>query len=101
MGAGIGLRPDPSTLLFACLCRPKKKPRAAWRRFVHQAPNTCWQLDATEYVLTGGRKCVVFQLQDNHSRLVVAALAASGETSELAIAVVKKGIAACGFPSAS
>ena len=35
---------------------PSKRPRAAWRRFVYPAPNACWQLDATEYVLAGGRK---------------------------------------------
>jgi len=77
---------------------PKKKPRAAHRRFVYPAPNACWQLDATEYVLTGGRKCVIFQLQDDHSRLAVATHVASGETSEAALAVVKKGIAARGVP---
>ncbi len=77
---------------------PKKKPRAAYRRFVYPAPNACWQLDATEYVLTGGRKCVIFQLQDDHSRLAVASHVASGETSEAALAVVAKGIAALGVP---
>ena len=41
---------------------PKKKPRASYRRFVYTAPNACWQLDGTEYVLTGGRKCVIFPL---------------------------------------
>ena len=41
---------------------PRKKPRASFRRFVYPAPNAFWQLDATEYVLTGGRKCVIFQL---------------------------------------
>lgn len=74
---------------------PTKRPRASYRRF---APNACWQLDATEYVLTGGRKCVIFQLQDDHSRLAVASHVASGETSEAALAVVKKGIAAHGVP---
>lgn len=77
---------------------PQKRPRAAWRRFVYPAPNACWQLDATEYVLTGGRNCVIFQLQDDHSRLAVASLAASGETSEAAVAVAKKGVAARGVP---
>ena len=77
---------------------PKKKPRAAYRRFVYPAPNACWQLDATEYVLTGGRKCVIFQLQDDHSRLALATHVASGETSEAALAVVKKGITARGVP---
>jgi putative transposase len=77
---------------------PKKKPRAAYRRFVYPAPNDCWQLDATEYVLAGGRKCVIFQLQDDHSRLAIATHVASGETSEAAIEVMKKGIAAHGVP---
>jgi hypothetical protein len=45
---------------------PSKRPRSAWRRFVYPAPNACWQLDATEYVLTGGRKRVIFQLIDDH-----------------------------------
>lgn len=77
---------------------PTKKPRASYRRFVYPAPNACWQLDATEYVLTGGRKCVIFQLQDDHSRLAIASHVASGETSQAALAVVKKGVAAHGVP---
>ena len=77
---------------------PKKKPRASYRRFVYPAPNACWQLDGTEYVLTGGRKCVIFQLTDDHSRLAVASHVAWGETSVGAIAVVSKGIAAHGVP---
>ena len=80
----------PSTAALARIFRerdvarnePQKKPRAAWRRFVYPAPNACWQLDATEHVLTGGRKCVVLQLQDDHSRLAVATLAASEETAK-------------------
>lgn len=77
---------------------PNKKPRAAYRRFVYPAPNACWQLDATEYVLTGGRRCVIFQLQDDHSRLAVASHVAEGETSQDALSVVRKGIAARGVP---
>ena len=77
---------------------PKKKPRAAYRRFVYPAPNACWQLDATEYVLTGGRKCVIFQLQDDHSRKAVASHVAPGETAQDALRVVKKGIASHGVP---
>lgn len=101
----MGLEP-PSEASLARIFRekgvarlePKKRPRAAWRRFVYPAPNACWQLDATEYVLTGGRKCAIFQLQDDHSRVAVASHVASGETSEGALAVMKKGIAAYGVP---
>jgi len=77
---------------------PKKKPRASFRRFVYPAPNACWQLDGTEYVLTGDRKCVIFQLIDGHSRLAIASHVAWGETSAGAIAVVSKGIDAHGVP---
>jgi len=102
----LGMNPVPSTASLARIFReagvaraePKKKPRAAYRRFVYPAPNACWQLDATEYVLTGGRKCVIFQLIDDHSRLAVASHVSAGETSAAAVHVVAKGIAAHGVP---
>ena len=102
----LGLAPVPSVASLARIFReqgvaraePRKKPRASYRRFVYPAPNACWQLDATEYVLTGGRKCVIFQLIDDHSRFAVASHVSWGETSEGAVAVVKKGIAAHGVP---
>jgi putative transposase len=102
----MGLAPVPSTASLARIFReagvarlePKKKPRSAWRRFVYPAPNACWQLDATEYVLTGGRKCVIFQLIDDHSRYALASHVAWGETVEAAITVVDKAIAAHGVP---
>ena len=102
----MGLDPVPSVASLARIFRqagvarlePKKKPRSAWRRFVYPAPNACWQLDATEYVLTGGRKCVIFQLIDDHSRYAVASHVAWGETAEAAIVVFDKAVAAHGVP---
>jgi transposase InsO family protein len=102
----VGMAPVPSVASLARIFRemgvarvePRKKPRSAWRRFVYPAPNACWQLDATEYVLAGGRKCVIFQLEDDHSRLAIASYVATGETSEAAIAVFDKGVAAHGMP---
>ena len=102
----MGLPVVPSVVSLARIFRqagvaraePKKKPRSAWRRFVYPAPNACWQLDATEYVLTGGRKCVIFQLIDDHSRFAVASHVASGETAEAAIVVFDKAVAAHGVP---
>jgi hypothetical protein len=89
----LAMIPVPSTASLARIFRdagvarvePRKKPRSAFRRFVYPAPNACWQLDATEYVLTGGRKCVIFQLIDDHSRYAVASHVAWGETSEGAL----------------
>jgi len=102
----MGLEQVPSTASLARIFRdagvarrePKKKPRSAWRRFVYPAPNACWQLDATEYALAGGRKCVIFQLIDDHSRYAVASHVAAGETDEAAITVFDKAVAAHGVP---
>lgn len=102
----MGLEVVPSVASLARIFRqagvarlePKKKPRSAWRRFVYPAPNACWQLDATEYVLTGGRKCVILQLIDDHSRYAIASHVASSETAEAAISVFDKAVAAHGVP---
>lgn len=102
----MGLEQVPSTASLARIFReagvarlePKKKPRSAWRRFVYPAPNACWQLDATGYVLTGGRTCVILQLIDDHSRYAVASYVAGSETAEAAIAVFDKAVAAHGAP---
>jgi transposase InsO family protein len=102
----MGLDPVPSIPSLARIFReagvakfePKKKPRSAWRRFVYPAPNACWQLDATEYVLAGGRTCVIFQLVDDHSRYAVASHVAWTETTEAAITVFDKAVAAHGVP---
>lgn len=102
----MGLAVVPSTAALSRIFReagvarhePRKKPRSAWRRFVYPAPNACWQLDATEYVLTGGRKCVIFQLIDDHSRYAVASHVAWSETAAAAIVVFDKAVAANGVP---
>lgn len=102
----MGLEQVPSIASLARIFReagvarrePKKKPRSAWRRFVYPAPNACWQLDATEYVISGGRKCVIFQLIDDHSRYALASHVASTETTKDAIIVVDKAITAHGVP---
>jgi hypothetical protein len=103
---GMGLHPVPSIASLARIFRqagvarlePKKKPRSAWRRFVHPAPNACWQLVATEYVLSGGHRCVIFQLIGDHSRYAVASHVAPGETAEAAITVFDKAVTAHGVP---
>lgn len=104
--ASMGLPVVPSIASLARIFReagvarlePRKKPRAAWRRFVYPAPNACWQMDATDYVLTGGRTCVIFQLEDDHSRLEVASHVAWGETADAAIVTFDKGVAVHGVP---
>jgi transposase InsO family protein len=102
----MGLPVVPSVASLARIFRqagvarlePKKKPRSAWRRFVYPAPNACWQLDATEYVLSAGRTCVIFQLIDDHSRYAVASHVAWSESAQAALAVFNKAVAAHGVP---
>jgi transposase InsO family protein len=102
----MGLAQVPSTASLARIFReagvarvePKKKPRSSWRRFVYPAPNACWQLDGTEYVLSGGRTCVILQLIDDHFRYAVGSHVAWGETAEAAIAVFDKAVANHGVP---
>lgn len=96
----------PSTASLARIFRaagvarnePKKKPRASWNFFVYPNPNGCWQLDGTEYVLVGGKKCVILQLTDDHSRKAIASLAAPGETAEAAVEVFRIGVERYGIP---
>ncbi|GAC1369934.1 MAG: integrase core domain-containing protein [Pseudarthrobacter sp.] len=77
---------------------PRKKPRSAYKRFTYPQPNACWQIDSTEWLLADGTKVAIFQLVDDHSRLALASLAATGETSEAAIAVVSHAIERHGVP---
>lgn len=77
---------------------PNKKPRSAFRRFTYPAPNACWQMDGTEAPLADGSKCVIFQLEDDHSRREVASHVACSENTDAAIRTLDKGIQNCGVP---
>ena len=77
---------------------PRKKPHNAQKRFVYPQPNACWQIDATEWPLANGKKVAIFQLVDDHSRVALASLVATGETSEAAISVVSLAIERHGVP---
>ena len=78
--------------------QPSKRPRSSWRRFTFAAPNQCWQLDATELTLADGTVVVVFQLLDDHSRLLLASRAAVNENATDALAVVCAAIDRHGVP---
>jgi len=80
------------------IAEPRKRPHSSYKRFTYPEPNGCWQIDATEWVLANNTKVVIFQIIDDHSRLAVASLVASGETSEAAIRVVKTGLERHGVP---
>lgn len=77
---------------------PRKRPRAANRRFVYPAPNCCWQIDAFAWSLADGTAVAIHQVIDDHSRLALATLVAEGETSRAAVAVVSAAVRRWGVP---
>ena len=56
------------------------------------------RLTPAEWLLANNSKVAIFQLVDDHSRLALASLVASGENSEAAIRVVKTSIKRHGVP---
>jgi putative transposase len=73
---------------------PNKRPHASYRAFTFPRVHDCWQLDATEWRLADGSKVVVFQLEDDHSRYIVASRVAWSENSAAAVAVMRAAVAA-------
>lgn len=96
--------PSPATLARIFRRRglvtpsPQKRPRASWKRFEFLAPNACWQIDATQWVLLDGTDVAIFQVLDDCSRRLLASVTAPTETSEAAIAVVSLAIERFGVP---
>jgi len=61
--------------------QPEKRPKSSWRRFEAPAPNEWWQIDAMDwYTLAGVAK--VFNVLDDHSRVVCRSRAVTEATSE-------------------
>ena len=77
---------------------PRKRPRAANRRFVYPAPNCCWQIDAFAWSLADGTHVAIHQVIDDHSRMAVATLVADGETARAAVLVVSTAVRRWGVP---
>jgi putative transposase len=77
---------------------PRKRPRAANRRFVYPAPNCCWQIDAFAWSLADGTPVAIHQVIDDHSRMAVATLVADGETAKAAVLVVSTAVRRWGVP---
>lgn len=77
---------------------PRKRPRAANRRFVYPAPNCCWQIDAFAWSLTDGTPAVIHQVIDDNTRMALASLVAPGETARAAVQVVSTAVRRWGVP---
>lgn len=79
--------------------QPQKRPRSSYRRFEWPRPNDAWQIDATRWVLAGGREVWIMDLLDDHSRVAVAAQACGGPTTEAAWAAFCQAAGDWGVPA--
>lgn len=104
--AGQGLRVPSRATINRILARhnllesnPRKRPRSSWRRFSYARPRDCYQIDATETTLADGTTVVVFDVLDDHSRLLVACHAAHSETSAAATTAITAAFTEHGVPA--
>jgi transposase InsO family protein len=79
--------------------QPEKRPRSSYRRFEFDAPNACWQIDATWWPLAGGVGSWIMDVLDDHSRVCVAARVGTGATAELAWEAFEHGARDWGLPA--
>ena len=78
---------------------PQKRPKSSYRRFEFDRPNECWQIDATEWVLTRRRPVTIMDVVDDHSRALTAIRAGAGPTTELALETIITGATHWGLPA--
>lgn len=78
---------------------PSKAPRTAGAKF-HTAThaNDCWQLDDTTWPLADGTDAKVFNVVDDHSRLLVASVAMTACTGAAALDALADAAAVIGWP---
>jgi transposase InsO family protein len=100
-----GVRPPAVSTIHAVLRRrglvadqPQKRPRSATRRFEFSAPNSCWQMDGTEWKLADGSKAVIIGVIDDHTRRSLGHYAARGETGEAVWACFLNAVNNFGLP---
>jgi transposase InsO family protein len=55
--------------------QPHKRPRSSWHRFVAELPNELWQADLTHWQLPNRVETEIFNIVDDHSRLLVGSTA--------------------------
>ena len=78
---------------------PRKRPKSSYRRFAYARPRDCYQIDATQVMLAGGAKAVVFEVLDDCTRTLVATLAWDIENGAGAITAITTAFAAYGVPA--
>jgi transposase InsO family protein len=78
---------------------PRKAPKHAGKRFVAERANECWQTDDTGWWLADGTEVKILNVIDDHSRLLVASVAAFSVTGAWVLAVFAAAAAVLGWPA--
>jgi transposase InsO family protein len=79
---------------------PHKRPRSSFKRFEAKLPNEMWQADATHWLLADGSDVEIFNLIDDHSRLVLASVALHSVKATDALQIFISATESHGFPAA-
>jgi len=77
---------------------PRKRPKTSWKRFEASAPNERWQIDAMDWTIATG-VVRVFNVIDDHSRVLVGSRAVFEATGEEAWATFSAAGAIWGLPA--
>jgi transposase InsO family protein len=80
--------------------QPHKRPRSSFHRFEAQLPNELWQADATHWSLASGTSVEILNVLDDHSRLLLAAVAFPTVKAADVVQVFAAAAAAYGLPAA-
>jgi transposase InsO family protein len=80
--------------------QPHKRPRSSFHRFEAQLPNELWQADATHWSLASRTSVEILNLLDDHSRLLLAAVAFPTVKAADVVQVFAAAAAAHGLPAA-
>jgi transposase InsO family protein len=82
---------------------PKKRPKASYTRFEAELPNQMWQTDFTHYRLDDGtpqrRDVEILNFLDDHSRLLLTAVAYPRVTGPAVAKVFTRTVAEYGIPA--
>jgi transposase InsO family protein len=76
----------------------ERRARPVWQRFRAAAPNLLWQIDAYQCELDGGGTAWVIDILDDHSRFLLASLAAPAPTCAAAWRAFRAAVADGGLP---
>lgn len=79
--------------------QPAKRPKASLRRFEADHPNQRWQADHTGFELADGTEVQILNIIDDHSRLLVASVAAPTIGKEVLWGAFSAAGATWGLPS--